>query len=217
MSYTSLRKSMVENQLRRRGINDELVLKAMGRVPRHEFVPPEYIKDAYGDFPVPIGFGQTISQPYCVAAMTEALKLKGREKVLEVGTGCGYQAAILAEIAKKVYTLEVIKELADFSNKNIKSNGYNNVKVILGNGEEGYKEGYPYDGILITAACKEIPKQLQEQLKEGGRMVIPVGNRAFQKLKVFTKRKNELKEEFLFDCRFVPLIGKAGWDYQKPL
>jgi len=213
MNYEPLRESMVENQLRRRGIKDELVLKAMEKVPRHEFVPEEHKERAYGDFPVPIGYGQTISQPYVVAAMTEALRLKGNEKVLEVGAGSGYQAAILAEVAKRVYTVELIHELVEKSSKILKKLGYTNVKVVEGNGEGGFKEGFPYNGILITAACHKIPEQLQEQLNEGGRIVVPIGDRAFQELFVFTKKKGDFERAFLFDCRFVPLVGESGWDY----
>ncbi|NQU98053.1 protein-L-isoaspartate(D-aspartate) O-methyltransferase [Candidatus Woesearchaeota archaeon] len=213
MNYSEPRKSMVDNQLRGRDIKDELVLKAMEKVPRHEFVPEEHKERAYGDFPVPIGLGQTISQPYVVAAMTEALTLKGGEKILEIGTGSGYQAAVLAEIAKKVYTIERIKELTEKSRETLKKLNYNNVKVVEGDGHEGYKEGFPYDGILVTAACQKIPEQLNEQLNEGGRIVIPIGDRSFQELFVFTKNKGKLEEKFLFDCRFVPMIGASGWNY----
>lgn len=213
MNFSDERKSMVENQLRARGIKDELVLKAMNKVPREEFLPENQKVVAHGDFPVPIGFGQTISQPYVVAAMTEALKLKGREKVLEIGTGAGYQSAILAEIVRKVYTIETVKELAERSREKLKALGYSNVKVIHGDGNDGCKEGFPFDCIIVTAACQKIPEQLQEQLKDGGRIVIPIGGRAFQELFVFTKKGKGFKEEFLFDCRFVPLIGEAGWDY----
>lgn len=213
MNFETLRGSMVENQLRQRGIKDEAVLKAMGKVPREEFILTNHKEIAYGDFPVPIGFGQTISQPYVVAAMTEALKLKGGEKILEIGTGSGYQAAILAEIIRKIYTIERIEKLADNSKKVLKKLGYNNAKVIAGDGHDGWKEGAPYDCILITAACKEIPEKLMEQLKEGGRIVAPVGNRVSQELVVSTKKKGELEKKTLFDCRFVPLIGEDGWDY----
>lgn len=213
MNFSDQRKSMVENQLRARGIKDELVLKAMKKVPREEFLPEDQKVSAYGDFPVLIGLGQTISQPYVVAAMTEALKLKGGEKVLEIGTGAGYQSAILAEIVRKVYTVETVKELAGRSRKKLKALGYSNVKVIHGDGNYGCKEGFPFNCIIVTAACQKIPEQLQEQLKEGGKIVIPIGGRALQELFVFTKKGKEFKEEFLFDCRFVPLIGEAGWDY----
>ena len=205
------RRKMVEIQLIGRGIRDKKVISAFLKVPRHEFVPPPHRKDAYGDFPLPIGEGQTISQPYMVALMTELLLLKGDEKVLEIGTGSGYQTAILAEIAKSIYTVERIASLLERAKEILEFLGYKNIHFRVGDGTKGWEENAPYDAIIVTAASPEIPPPLFEQLKEGGRMVIPVGNRLGQDLIRVTKKKGKPKKENFGPCIFVPLIGEYGW------
>ena len=206
-----MRANMVEYQLRRRGIKDERVLQAFLKVPRHKFVRPQDIWHAYEDYPLSIGYGQTISQPYMVAIMTELLELKGDERVLEIGTGSGYQAAILAELAKEVFTIERIPELAKKAEKVLQELGYNNVKVVVGDGSKGLPEFAPYDGIIVTAAAPKPPQPLLEQLKDGGRLVIPVGSRKLQDLLCITRIGNEFKTENFGPCLFVPLIGEEGW------
>ncbi|WKU18070.1 protein-L-isoaspartate(D-aspartate) O-methyltransferase [Fervidibacter sacchari] len=206
-----MRANMVEYQLRRRGIKDERVLQAFLKVPRHKFVRPQDMWHAYEDYPLAIGYGQTISQPYMVAIMTELLELKGHERVLEIGTGSGYQAAILAELAKEVFTIERIPELAKKAEKVLRELGYNNVKVIIGDGSKGLPEFAPYDGIIVTAAAPKLPQPLLEQLKDGGRLVIPVGSRKLQDLLRITRIGNEFKTENFGPCLFVPLIGEEGW------
>ncbi|MEN2984531.1 MAG: protein-L-isoaspartate(D-aspartate) O-methyltransferase [Dictyoglomaceae bacterium] len=199
------REEMV-NLIKSRGIKDEKVLKAMLKVPRHLFVDKSLWNSAYGDFPLPIGFGQTISQPYIVALMTESLRLKGNEKVLEIGTGSGYQAAILAEITKKVYTVEIIKELADRAKERLNALGYTYVMVKWDDGYYGWKEYAPYDAIIVTCAPDHIPPPLIQQLKEGGRMVIPVGPPGmYQTLWLIEKKKGKLKFTDLGGVLFVPL------------
>jgi protein-L-isoaspartate(D-aspartate) O-methyltransferase len=210
-NFESERLKMVETQIRARGIENRLVLDALKRVPRHVFVPPELSDSAYDDRPLPIGLGQTISQPYMVAVMTESLNLKGDEKVLEVGTGSGYQAAILAEIADRVVSLERVPDLADAAAERLRDLGYANVEVHVGDGSEGYAAGAPYDAIIVTAGAPEIPGVLVDQLAEGGRLVIPVGNGFQQTLTRVTREGGELKTERLEGCVFVPLIGKYGW------
>jgi len=201
------RRLMVEYQIKARGVKDKRVLSAMLKVKRHKFVP-EYLWDqAYNDYPLPIGEGQTISQPYIVALMTELLKLKGDEKVLEIGTGSGYQAAILAELCKKVYTIEIIPSLAESAKKRLKKLGYTNVYVFCGDGYLGLKEYAPFDGIIVTCAPPYVPKPLIEQLKEGGRMVIPVGE-TYQELKVLIKKKGKIIEKSIIPVRFVPMTGE---------
>jgi protein-L-isoaspartate(D-aspartate) O-methyltransferase len=206
-----MRANMVEYQLRRRGIKDERVLQAFLKVPRHKFVRPQDIWHAYEDYPLSIGYGQTISQPYMVAIMTELLELKGDEQVLEIGTGSGYQAAILAELAKEVFTIERIPELAKKAEKVLQELGYNNVKVVVGDGSKGLPEFAPYDGIIVTAAAPKPPQPLLEQLKDSGRLVIPVGSRKLQDLLRITRIGNEFKTENFGPCLFVPLIGEEGW------
>jgi len=206
-----IRQRMVDDQLIRRGISDELVIRAMRKVPRHKFVPKEMQTSAYDDCALPIGEGQTISQPYMVAIMTEKLGLSGGEKVLEVGTGSGYQSAVLAEIAKEVYTIEKVPALAERSRNMLQGLGYKNITVIAGDGTEGLKEKSPFDGIIVTAGAPEIPKPLTEQLSEGGKLVIPVGDVFSQTLMVATKHKGDIKIEESIGCVFVPLIGKYGW------
>lgn len=207
------RRAMVEQQLRRRGIRDERVLEAMGELPRHEFVPQELIPEAYADHPLPIGGGQTISQPYMVAAMLEALELEGTERVLEVGTGSAYEAALLARLAAHVYTIECDAELARSARERLGSMGLGAVvDVIEGDGSLGYPPAAPYDGILIAAAAPEIPPCLLEQLVEGGLLVIPVGDRDCQELRQIHKREGDPVVRHLGYCRFVPLRGAHGWE-----
>lgn len=192
-------------QIKSRGILDAKVLKAMEKVPRHVFVPENMKKFAYNDEPLPIGKGQTISQPYIVAYMTEILQLSGEEKVLEVGTGSGYQAAILAEIAKEVFTIEFIDELSRNAQKVLREKGYTNIHFRVGDGAYGWKEHAPYDAIIVTAAPSEVPKALQDQLKTGGRMIVPVGD-AFQELILIVREKRKFRKKKLLPVRFVPLV-----------
>lgn len=206
--FYNLRKQMVEKQIKARGVKDEKVLNAMLKVERHKFVPEKLQKYAYNDYPLEIGKGQTISQPYIVALMTELLELKGNEKVLEIGTGSGYQAAVLAEICKKVYTIEIISELAQNAEKLLKKLGYKNIKVKTGDGYEGWQEYAPFDGIIVTCAPEKIPEPLLAQLKEGGIMVIPVGD-IYQELLQIKKIKGEIIKKSIIPVRFVPMTGKA--------
>jgi protein-L-isoaspartate(D-aspartate) O-methyltransferase len=205
------RRAMVEEQIRRRGIASPSVLDAMLRVPRHEFVPAEFQVDAYADKPLPIGEGQTISQPFMVGAMTEALELTGSERVLEIGTGSGYQAAVLALLAREVVSVESHTSLALAAQERLARLGYANVHVHNGDGSLGFTDAAPYDAILITAAAPQIPPLLASQLREGGRLVIPVGSRENQELLQARKEDGELRPRVLFDCRFVPLLGRYGW------
>ena len=210
MDMENLRKDMVENQLRQRGITDDLVLDAMGTIPRHLFVNEDLQDEAYMDGPLPIGFGQTISQPYIVAYMTEILKLEQQHSVLEVGTGCGYQAAVLSSLAQKVVSLERIKELALSSHKQLQELGFANVDVINANGWNGYQKGAPYDRIIVTAGAKKVPETLIEQLANSGIMVIPVGKIMFsQTLRIISKDNNGnvIKKKSL-PVRFVRLVNK---------
>lgn len=207
----SERKHMVDSQLRYREISDTRALLAMEEVPRHFFIPNSGQKDAYGDHPVPIGEGQTISQPFMVAIMTQCLELKTTDRALEIGTGSGYQAGVLAELCKEVYTIEIVEPLGKRAEVTLKELGYENVKVKIGDGFEGWKEHAPYDGIIVTCACEEIPQPLIDQLAEGGRLVIPVGEyNAYQTLKVLTKKGKDLNSKDVLDCRFVPLTGPHG-------
>lgn len=210
-NFERLRSEMVETQLLPRGISDRRVLAAFRKVPRHEFVPEAIRSSSYEDCALPIGEGQTISQPYMVAVMTELLGLKGAEKVLEVGTGSGYQAAILAELCGKVHTVERIDTLSARAGTILNRLGYSNIDFIVGDGSEGYPKAAPFDGIIVTAGCPDIPQSLIEQLAEGGRLVIPVGERFFQALTVVTKEKGRIKTESSIGCVFVPLVGKYGW------
>ncbi len=204
-TYDRERKEMVEDQIRRRGIKDRKVLKAMLRVPRHLFVPEQMKELAYGDEPLPIGEGQTISQPYIVAYMTEALRLGGRERVLEIGTGSGYQTAVLAEIVREVYTVELIPELSNRARTVLEKLGYRNVHFRIGDGTMGWPEHAPYDAILVSAAPAAVPPALVEQLKVGGQMIIPVGI-DFQELVLVTRKETGWDEQRLIGVRFVPLI-----------
>jgi protein-L-isoaspartate(D-aspartate) O-methyltransferase len=199
---------MVKAQIESRGVKDSMVLEAMRKVPRHLFVPKTYQEEAYADEPLPIGEGQTISQPYIVALMTELLGLKGEEKILEIGTGSGYQAAILAEIAKEVYSIEIICPLAQRAESTLKELEYKNVTVKCGDGYQGWKEHSPFDGIIVTAAPDHIPQPLVDQLKIGGKLVIPVGE-LFQELILVTKTEKGIKKENVIPVRFVPMTGEA--------
>ncbi len=204
--FADERRSMVENQIRARGIKDERVLRAMEIVLRHEFVPREMWRDAYCDRPLPIGEGQTISQPYMVALMSECLELRGDEKVLEVGTGSGYQSAVLSVLAGEVVSIEVRKSFFLQAGKVLDLLGYRNVRVVLGEGSLGYKEGAPYDRIIVTAGCEFVPDALRGQLSEGGVLVIPVGSAFVQSLLKIRKVRGEFIEEPITPCVFVPLV-----------
>ncbi len=206
-SYADLRKEMVRNQIAARGIVDKRVIEVMMNVPRHEFVPSIYKFLAYADRPLPIGEGQTISQPYIVALMTELLQLKGGERVLEVGTGSGYQAAILAELTHEVYTIEIIPSLARTAQERLIKMGYKNIKVRCGDGYSGWPEFAPFDAIVVTAAPDHIPPPLVEQLKEGGRMVIPVGE-DYQELLLVTRTAKGTEIKKVIPVLFVPLLRK---------
>ncbi len=194
-----------------RGVCDHHVLRAMATVPRHEFVPTRFQSDAYSDGPLPIGNGQTISQPYIIALMTEALAVHGGDRVLEIGTGSGYQAAVLAEMGVSVYTVECIDSLASDARRRLRDLGYPGVQVFCGDGNDGWGEGAPYDGVLVAAASREIPRGPLSQLKVGGSMVFPIGNEENQELVKVSREDGRLREEYLGACRFVKLIGRHGW------
>ncbi|MPZ20722.1 MAG: protein-L-isoaspartate(D-aspartate) O-methyltransferase [Luteitalea sp.] len=201
------RARMVEDQIRARGIRDERVLAAMGRVPRERFVPDRYRVDAYGDYPLPIGYNQTISQPYIVAYMSEAAQVEPSEKVLEIGTGSGYQAAVLSKIAREVYTVEIVAPLAERAEATLRDLGYANVHVRHGDGYRGWPDAAPFDAVVVTAAPDHVPQPLIEQLAVGGRLVIPVG-RHEQDMQVITKTRTGVTEERTIPVRFVPLTRK---------
>ncbi len=198
---------MVQDQIIARGVKDTATLHAMRKVPRHEFVPPELIGYAYDDTPLPIGSEQTISQPYIVAYMTESINPQKDQKILEVGTGSGYQAAVLAEIVDSVYTIEILPELAETASERLKQLGYRNIKVRCGDGYAGWEEAAPFDAIIVTAAAEDIPQPLIEQLKDGGIIVIPVGSMmSIQALTIVKKHGNDLEKKTVLPVRFVPLI-----------
>lgn len=205
------RKLMVKTQLAGRGIRDSRVLSAMAEIPRHIFVSKALEYHAYDDTPLSIGYGQTISQPYMVAIMTESLGLKGDERILEIGTGCGYQTAILMKLCREVYTIERIEPLSVNAQKNISELGLTNVVFKVGDGSLGWQEMGPFDGILVTAGCPVVPQTLSDQLVENGKLVIPVGDRFSQTLKRITKLDGRLKTENFTACRFVDLVGRYGW------
>jgi protein-L-isoaspartate(D-aspartate) O-methyltransferase len=205
------RREMVEGQIRARGISDGKVLSAMGDVPRHLFVPEALREQAYDDNPLPIGAEQTISQPYIVALMTSLLELRGGERVLEVGTGSGYQAAVLSRIASRVYSIEILAPLSEAARGKLRSLGYGNVELRVGDGWAGWPDAAPFDGILVTAAPEKVPEPLLAQLKVGGKLVIPVGS-YFQDLLVYTKTANGVEKRNVAPVRFVPMTGRA----QKP-
>ena len=207
--YALKRQQMVEQDIRGRGFRDPLVLTVMGKAPRHLFVDESFRERAYEDHPLPIGEGQTISQPYVVALMTGALRLKQSDRVLEIGTGSGYQAAVLAGIAKQVYTIEIRKPLADKAAERLAALGYKNVTVKYADGYFGWEEHAPFDAIMITAAANHIPPPLIKQLKEGGRLIVPLGSTVyFQTLTLATKRKGELDVEQISPVAFVPMVGE---------
>jgi len=208
-----LRERMIKTQIESRGIKDLAVLAAMRKVERHLFVPKSYTSSAYNDHPLPIGEGQTISQPYIVALMTEVLKLKQSDKVLEIGTGSGYQAAILGELCDSVYTIEIVDVLGKRSAKLLHELGYDNVRVMVGDGYKGWPMYAPFDAIIVTCSPTQIPVPLQEQLAEGGRMVIPVGERLAQKLVLLTKKGGKLRQDHIVSVRFVPMVDSTGAVY----
>lgn len=210
------RHEMVETQIRARGVRDPLVLAAMESVPRHVFVPESEAASAYDDRPLPIGSGQTISQPYIVAFMTEQLQLKGHEKVLEIGTGSGYQTAVLAKLAKEVYSIEILEGLASAAGKRLVGLGLGNVRLRVGDGYRGWSEAAPFDAIIVTAAPERVPPPLLAQLAPGGRMVIPVGA-FYQELKVIERTGEGFKETSVLPVRFVPLVGEAQRDHEPPI
>ncbi|HDL09790.1 MAG TPA: protein-L-isoaspartate(D-aspartate) O-methyltransferase [Candidatus Omnitrophica bacterium] len=212
MNFDRYRKEMVETQIKRRGIDNPRVLRAMLNVPRHVFVPANFQKLAYSDQPLPVGEGQTISQPYMVAVMTASLDPQPHDRVLEIGTGSGYQAAILAELCREVYTVERIPQLSIRAQEIIRNLGYKNVFFKIGDGSEGWPEFAPYDKIIVTAGAPQIPQPLIQQLKLGGRMVIPVGDRLTQELKLIYKHQEGVKIEDVCGCVFVPLLGKYAWE-----
>jgi len=211
IDYKQERSRMVDEQIAGRGVKDERVLAVMRKIPRHEFLPEAIRGMAYNDSALPLGEGQTMSQPYMVALMTELLGLKGAERVLEIGTGSGYQAAVLAELCQKVYTVERIKTIADKARATLDRLGYKSVAIKIYDGTYGWKEMAPYDAIIVTAGSPDIPAPLVEQLKEGGRLVIPVGDRYGQQLITVVKTVEGMITERSIPCVFVPLIGNHGW------
>ncbi len=207
--FKQMREKMVETQIKARGVKDPRVLSAMLKVERHLFVPQESAAAAYADQPLPIGEGQTISQPYIVALMTELLDLKGEERVLEVGTGSGYQAAILAELAREIYSIEIVETLASSAKDLLQSLGYRNIMIKTGDGYMGWPEVAPFDAIMVTCAPEHVPKPLLDQLKEGGRLVLPVGFHS-QELKKVTKRSGTIQTENVIPVMFVPMTGEGA-------
>jgi protein-L-isoaspartate(D-aspartate) O-methyltransferase len=212
--YAAQHLEMIEKQLRRRGISDSAVLGAMTAVPRHEFVAEELRSRAYEDVPLPIGGGQTISQPYIVAAMTAALHLQPSDRVLEIGTGCGFQAAVLSLLAKEVFTIERRPELASAASATLARLGYANAHAHCGDGTLGLPDFAPFDAILVAAAAPSVPKPLLAQLAEGGRMILPVGDTEHQELQLIEKHGDTFPTKMLEGCRFVPLVGYHGWQEQ---
>jgi protein-L-isoaspartate(D-aspartate) O-methyltransferase len=210
-SYAGQRRKMVEEQLVERGVKDLRVQEAMSRVPRHLFAQESLQHRAYGDTPLPIGENQTLSQPYIVGAMTAALDLKGEERVLEIGTGSGYQTAVVAELARQVFTIERLNNLSRKAQNILEGLNYMNIVFKMFDGTYGWPDQAPFDAILITASAKEIPDSLIKQLREGGRLVAPTGDTKNQKLVVLTKKAGSVSRRELGDCKFVPLIGKFGW------
>jgi protein-L-isoaspartate(D-aspartate) O-methyltransferase len=205
--FQVLRQNMVKTQIEARGIKDKRVLEVMRKIERHKFVPRQLWHVAYADIPLPIGSGQTISQPYIVALMTELLRLKGNEEVLEIGTGSGYQAAILAELTQEVYTIEILPDLTSRAEKLLKELGYQNIRVKCADGYLGWSEAAPFDAIIVTCAPDRIPQPLIEQLAEGGRMVIPVGT-DYQELKLLIKKEGKIEQKNIVPVRFVPMTRK---------
>lgn len=210
MSFDAARGQMIE-LLVQRGIRDERVLQAMTRVPRHEFVDVRLQTEAYADGPLPIGYGQTISQPYIVALMSEAIAVQSGARVLEIGTGTGYQAAVLAEMGVRVYSVECLDPLASEARRRLRSLGYDRVSVRCADGNDGWAEGAPFDAVVVTAAAREIPRGPYAQLRQGGRIVFPIGGEDSQELVVVRREHSGPREEYLGACRFVKLIGRHGW------
>lgn len=202
------REQMIETQIAARGVNDVRVLRALRDVPRHEFVPEEHREHAYQDWPLPIGFRQTISQPYIVALMSQVLELRGDETVLEIGTGSGYQSAVLARLAKQVYTIEIVPELGERAKRDLARLGFGSVHVRVGDGYQGWPEHAPFDAIIVTAAPGHVPQPLIDQLAVGGRMVLPVGGSS-QELLLIRRTPQGIEREKLIDVRFVPMTGEA--------
>ncbi len=214
LDFYGLREQMVKTQIEARGISDPAVLKALRKVERHRFVLPEYISRAYDDCPLPIDEGQTISQPYVVAFMTETLNLKPTDKVLEIGTGSGYQAAILAEICDSVFTVEIFEKLGEKAKLLFSELGYKNINTKVGDGYLGWQQHAPFDAIIVTCSPTQIPESLQEQLAEGGRMIIPVGKNGYsQQLVYLEKHKGKIKQKNVLPVHFVPMISKNGEEY----
>ncbi len=212
-SYYSARRNMVNRQIEARGIRDERVLQALRTVPRHRFVPERYRRHAYVDSPLPIGEGQTISQPYIVAFMTEVLALSATDTVLEIGTGSGYQAAVLGEIAGRVYSIEIVEILGRRAERTLRDLGYDNIRVKIGDGYQGWPEHGPFDAIIVTCSPSHIPEPLREQLAEGGRMIIPVGGNTVQELVLLRKTRGVLTKERALPVRFVPMVDRTGRKY----
>ena len=211
IDFKSLQEEMITQQIMRRGVVTPRVIEAFRKVPRHLFVPEQFQSHSYNDHPLPIGEGQTISQPYIVALMTDLLDLSGEDKVLEIGTGSGYQAAILAELGKEVYTVERHKLLAERAERILKELNYQNVKVLVGDGTKGWKEFSPYQKIIVTASAPDVPQPLFIQLDEMGKLVIPIGGRWSQDLILIEKRKGKMIRKSVCGCVFVPLIGEYGY------
>jgi protein-L-isoaspartate(D-aspartate) O-methyltransferase len=209
-NFSGLREQMVRTQLKARGIENRQVLDAFREVERHRFVLPRYVSMAYQDSPLPIDEGQTISQPYIVAFMTEALELKKDDKVLEIGTGSGYQAAILAEIVDSVYTIEIFEKLGKKAKSLFDELGYKNIYTKIGDGYKGWPEHAPFDAIIVTCAPNDVPEPLKNQLAEGGRMIIPVGGDAVQQLILLKKRREKIRQESILPVRFVPMLDPEG-------
>jgi protein-L-isoaspartate(D-aspartate) O-methyltransferase len=214
--YHKLRESMVKHQIAARGVKDPRVLEAMSRVPRHLFVPDNLADRAYDDSPLPIGEGQTISQPYMVAWMTELLEVEGSDRVLEIGTGSGYQAAILCELAAQVISIEKYPDLAREARDRLRSLGYSNITIQVGDGTLGWPQDAPYDGIIVTAGAPSVPQPLLEQLADDCKLVIPVGPSGMQMLNVIRRRGNDYQAREEGTCVFVPLVGKFGWKRGRP-
>lgn len=211
MDFKEARTRMVKEQISGRDITDNRVIMAMLKVERHKFIDEKLWEQAYEDHPLPIGTGQTISQPYMVALMTQCLQLSGSEKVLEIGTGSGYQSAILSELSQQVYSIERIEQLSRKARELLKKLNFQNIKIHTGDGTLGWEEYAPYDGIIVTAGAKEVPAKFFSQLAEGGRLVIPLGERFSQTLTVVKKEKHRKICQPICECVFVPLIGKYGW------
>ena len=216
MRFEDARRRMVQEQLEARGISDKRLLQAFLTIPRHEFVSKDLQAEAYADHPLPIGGGQTISQPYMVALMVQLLRLQGHERVLEVGTGSGYQLAILSQLALEVYSIERLPELAEQALRRLKGLGYLNVHLTVGNGSMGWPAYAPYEAILVAAGAPDVPPPLVRQLADGGRLMIPIGSQQVQTLTLVEKRPDALHQEAITSCVFVPLVGEYGWRAEDP-